>query len=131
MAYFNDSNLPAELSTGAISLLPTSGNLAWPIADIDKAFSWCHEQNLAILGGDVLLFVDGKLTFTGTNWYAEQDAPQETWIEFVDRSLERATAYIARLAMRLDLNKPYLVSVDAVNERDYLRLQAKRKVDSG
>lgn len=50
-------------------------------------------SQVAILGGDVLRVVDGKLRYTRDNWYIQRLSGEDIWA-YISRSHEKAEAYI-------------------------------------
>ncbi|MCB8951392.1 MAG: hypothetical protein H6650_05200 [Ardenticatenales bacterium] len=84
--------LPEELRKQSIDLSITMGvnSLAWYSSLIPQIVRWCWENDVAILGGDVLeLDKDGQLSYTYDNWYINFDS-KLIWRDFVAKSLEYA-----------------------------------------
>ena len=78
-----------------------SGEVALTPDNALKAIALLSGSQVAILGGDVLSGISGKLTYTCEDWFCEQK-PGENPLEFVRRSQSDANEFVGELIARND-----------------------------
>lgn len=75
----------------------------WPITDRDEVIEALYNENMVILGGDILKLKDGKYFYESSNWYYNGDSCEE--------SVKKAKEYFASwnpsddLAVAFDFKK--------------------------
>jgi len=92
--------LPDSLQMSAQTLLEQCGvnNVAWSRADTLAVLESIGAMKVAVLGGDVYQFSNGRLSLTFDNWYCERQQG-ESPEEFASRSLSFGRDYVARYAV--------------------------------
>jgi hypothetical protein len=58
-----------------------------------------RENNVPVLGGDVYAIRGGLIEVTYDNWYCDR-SPSESDLEFVERSIRKASAYVEGYSSR-------------------------------
>jgi len=103
--------LPESLTAKGRSLEAELGvdEIAWPQEVVFDVIACLHERGAVILGGDVYVDHDGKLTSAYANWACER-LPGETLQVHSVRSAEKATEYIRSYTQPLE-GKLYFVLV--------------------
>lgn len=88
------TDFPMDLLDSGCSLQSVGvSEIAWPYEDAIKVIKFLTSRGYAILGGDVYLRSDGKLTSTCDSWYATKDMSMP-WEQFVVESMRIAVSYI-------------------------------------
>jgi hypothetical protein len=88
---------------------PGSDELALELEDALEAIKFLENTNLAILGGDILSDISGKLIYTYENWYCEKMV-HEAHSDYCNRSYMIAKNYISNL-IKKNSKKLYVVLV--------------------
>jgi hypothetical protein len=77
--------------------LPEIGvaGVAFTREDILEALACLKGTQVAVLGGEVLEIVNGRLRYTGDSWYANR-GPEEDLLYYLERSIAETEQYIRR-----------------------------------
>ena len=90
-----EKKLPKEFEEKRISLSSLNvGGFAWKREDLISFFEDPRSNEFAILGGDVLSYKNGKLSFTYDNWAAPERPRTEPFSSFCQRTKDTALQYI-------------------------------------
>ena len=88
--------IPETLAAHAVPLDDLGlAEVAWPRSVVEALLDALVHAPVAILGGDVLARIDGRLKHTYDNWYCNE-VSGETFETFSHRCLERTREYIRR-----------------------------------
>jgi len=69
-------------------------DVAWAPGDIFPVINWLRNQNVLILGGDVIRRRENLIDYCGDNWYFESSQATEKLDEQVDAAADKAESYI-------------------------------------
>jgi hypothetical protein len=72
-----------------------AAGVAFTREDTLKALDCLKGSQVAVLGGDVLETVDGRLRYTHDSWYANR-RPEEDLTDYLKKSIVEAERYIRR-----------------------------------
>lgn len=88
------NGFPIHLFRKGVGLQSIGTNrMAWKCDDVLKVIDFLTQNSFGILGGDVLVLVDGELTYTYDNWYLDRYVVKG-WEQYVLDSKEKAISYI-------------------------------------
>ncbi len=86
--------LPENLSKNGISLEHIwVFDMAFKRKDIPDILKYLKENNIAVLGGDVLDNNTGEYNYNYDNWYLDK-TDLESWEDYVSNNIEKAKKYI-------------------------------------
>ncbi len=90
-----EKQLPDEYESKKISLNSLNAiGFAWKREDFLKFLQDPISKEFAILGGDVLIFEQGALTYTYDNWFVSERPKTETFQTFCERAHAEALRYL-------------------------------------
>ena len=90
-----EKQLPQEYEDRKISLSSLNvGGFAWKRADILSFLQDPRAKEFAVLGGDVLSYKEGKLTYTYDSWSAGERSRSESFDSYCYRARNEALKYL-------------------------------------
>lgn len=112
--------IPEKFRSSAISLETMGVNdVAWPRTIALSIVNILQRNNIAILGGDVLVKEKEQLKHTYDNWYSNRKT-REPWIDFVVRSHDETVKYLRKY--NDPENGTYAYTIVCCNETDHKNL---------
>ncbi|MBO5443260.1 MAG: hypothetical protein J6A33_05685 [Alphaproteobacteria bacterium] len=113
--------IPYVIQSKAISLNPigVSGD-AFSYPDTITLLSFCKDNNIAILGGDVLAINNDKISYTYDNWYINTEK-YSSYSELVKESYNISLNYLINILQ--EAQNLYYHLVFCINEEEFNKLK--------
>jgi immunity protein 40 of polymorphic toxin system len=113
--------IPKDMRKSELSLESIGVNdVAWSRKDAISIAWYIHNNNYAILGGDVLVIKNNKISYTYDNWSIDKKINSNMiWQEIIDISLKITTQYILKYN---EGNNNIYYSYTCVNNDEYNKL---------